>query len=172
MEIAGLCFNSDFTWNQSWWIQKLKICYFSTFKDSEFWFFMNFCTFWRLKLIKYQNSESYVKIWVTENAKISKTNLTFKKNFTFTDLKALETSSTIEEGEKCCNCIPISSEASKGLNQMLDLGLFKDRIFILFVISNFLTSIGFNVPYVYTVVSKTTVWKIIFLKDRFCLKSN
>ena len=78
------------------------------------------------------------------------------------DLKALETSSTIEEGEKCCNCIPISSEASKGLNQMLDLGLFKDRIFILFVISNFLTSIGFNVPYVYTVVSKNAVWKICF----------
>ena len=54
---------------------------------------------------------------------------------------------------------------------MLDLGLFKDRIFILFVISNFLTSIGFNVPYVYTVVSKNTVWKIrFFLSDRFCLK--
>lgn len=36
---------------------------------------------------------------------------------------------------------------------MLDRSLFKDPIFIMFLISNFLTSLGFNVPYVYVVVS-------------------
>ena len=35
---------------------------------------------------------------------------------------------------------------------MMDLSLLKDPIFMTFAISNFLTSIGFNVPYVYTVV--------------------
>ena len=49
----------------------------------------------------------------------------------------------------CC----LSAEASKGLKQMLDIGLLKNVIFIMFVVSNFLTSIGFNVPYVYQVVS-------------------
>ena len=69
----------------------------------------------------------------------------------FSTIEALEAPNK----EKCCRCIPISVEASKGLNQMLNLGLFKDRIFIMFIISNFLTSIGFNVPYVYTVVRIT-----------------
>ena len=55
--------------------------------------------------------------------------------------------------QKCCQCIPISEEASKGLHQMINVGLFRDPIFVMFVISNFFTSIGFNVPYVYTVVS-------------------
>ena len=35
---------------------------------------------------------------------------------------------------------------------MMDLSLLKDPIFMTFAITNFLTSIGFNVPYVYTVV--------------------
>ena len=34
---------------------------------------------------------------------------------------------------------------------MLDFSLFKDPVFILFTLSNFLTSIGFNIPYVYIV---------------------
>lgn len=38
-------------------------------------------------------------------------------------------------------------------SSMLDFSLFKDPIFIMFLISNFLTSLGFNVPYVYVVVS-------------------
>ena len=57
-----------------------------------------------------------------------------------------------EEGDQetiCC----LSAEASKGLQQMVDIGLLKNLVFIMFVVSNFLTSIGFNVPYVYQVVS-------------------
>lgn len=34
---------------------------------------------------------------------------------------------------------------------MLDCSLFRDIIFIIFSLSNLLTSIGFNVPYVYLV---------------------
>ena len=56
-----------------------------------------------------------------------------------------------EGGERICGCIPISSDSSKGLYQMLNLNLLKDGIFVMFLVSNFFTSIGFNVPYVYTV---------------------
>ncbi len=49
-------------------------------------------------------------------------------------------------------CCP-DSGSSKTFSQMTDLSLLKDGIFIMFAVSNFLTSIGFNVPYVYTVVS-------------------
>lgn len=57
-----------------------------------------------------------------------------------------------EEDVLICGCIPVSAEAAKGFKQMINVGLLKDTIFIMFVVSNFLTSIGFNVPYVYTVV--------------------
>ncbi|XP_050527002.1 monocarboxylate transporter 5 isoform X2 [Daktulosphaira vitifoliae] len=44
-------------------------------------------------------------------------------------------------------CCP--PDAVDTIKQMLDLSLLKDPIFILFTISNFLTSIGFNIPYVF-----------------------
>ena len=55
------------------------------------------------------------------------------------------------QGPKICGCIPISPDSYKGLYQMLNLNLLRDGIFVMFLVSNFLTSIGFNVPYVYTV---------------------
>ena len=58
--------------------------------------------------------------------------------------------SDVSKKEKIC-CIPISSDSYKGLYQMLNLNLLKDGIFVMFLVSNFFTSIGFNVPYVYTV---------------------
>jgi MFS family permease len=57
---------------------------------------------------------------------------------------------TTEESLKVCGCIPCSPEAKRVLKGMMSLSLFKDPVFIVFLISNFLTSIGFNVPYVYT----------------------
>lgn len=48
-----------------------------------------------------------------------------------------------------CGCIPCSPETKDTLAEMLDMSLFKDVIFILFTISNFLTSIGFYMPYAY-----------------------
>ena len=44
----------------------------------------------------------------------------------------------------------ISEESSQSeCAAMMDLSLFKDPIFLLFCLSNFCTSIGFNVPYVF-----------------------
>ncbi|KAK9709453.1 Major Facilitator Superfamily [Popillia japonica] len=57
-----------------------------------------------------------------------------------------------EPEEKTTICgIVCSPETKDTLREMLDFSLFKDVIFILFVVSNFLTSIGFNIPYVYIV---------------------
>merc|ERR1719431_2240893 len=50
---------------------------------------------------------------------------------------------------KIC-CFPASPKQAKAFNQMLDLSLLKDSIFMMYAVSNFLTSIGFNVPYVFT----------------------
>ena len=55
--------------------------------------------------------------------------------------------------DKICGFIPAGRDASKAFKEMMDFSLLKDGIFIMFAISNFLTSIGFNVPYVYTAVS-------------------
>ena len=63
-----------------------------------------------------------------------------------------------------CGCIPVSGDTVKGFHQMMNLSLLKDSIFIMFVVSNFLTSIGFNVPYVYTVVSKTR-FRDVYIKN-------
>lgn len=57
---------------------------------------------------------------------------------------------TESEGEehKLCGIFTCSEE----INQMLDCSLAKDVIFVVFVLSNLLTSIGFNIPYVFLVV--------------------
>ncbi|XP_015926100.1 monocarboxylate transporter 12 [Parasteatoda tepidariorum] len=46
---------------------------------------------------------------------------------------------------KCC-----PKEIRDALAEMTDFAILKDPIFLMFAVSNFLTSIGFNVPYVYT----------------------
>lgn len=60
---------------------------------------------------------------------------------------------TGEDRTTFCGCIPCATETADTLNEMLDFSLLKDPIFIIFTVSNFCTSIGFNVPYVYMVVS-------------------
>jgi len=49
-----------------------------------------------------------------------------------------------ENRQGCC-----SEENTQMCKQMLDFSLLKDPIFVLFAISNFLTSIGFNAPFIY-----------------------
>lgn len=58
-----------------------------------------------------------------------------------------------EKNSRLCGIIPCSPETRDTLREMLDFSLLKDPIFILFTVSNFCTSIGFNIPYVYIVVS-------------------
>ena len=63
-----------------------------------------------------------------------------------------------EEANDCKSCPSIGcccdAFSAKTLGKMTDVNLMHDGIFIMFAVSNFLTSIGFNVPYVYTVVSR------------------
>ena len=65
---------------------------------------------------------------------------------------------TFEEANnyKSCPSIGCCCDAfsAKTLGKMTDVNLMHDGIFIMFAVSNFFTSIGFNVPYVYTVVSR------------------
>lgn len=58
---------------------------------------------------------------------------------------------------KVCGCVPCSKQSYYAFMEMMDLSLLKDPIFILFSISNFCTSIGFNVPYVYIKVKVVCV---------------
>uniref|UniRef100_A0A182MDK5 Major facilitator superfamily (MFS) profile domain-containing protein n=1 Tax=Anopheles culicifacies TaxID=139723 RepID=A0A182MDK5_9DIPT len=51
--------------------------------------------------------------------------------------------------EQCCGCIPCSRETCDTFREMMNFSIMKDPIFIIFTVSNFLTSVGFNVPYVY-----------------------
>ncbi|CAG5097051.1 Similar to SLC16A14: Monocarboxylate transporter 14 (Homo sapiens) [Cotesia congregata] len=48
-------------------------------------------------------------------------------------------------------CAPYMDKSCGILQQMLELSLLKDPVFLIFVISNFCTSIGFNIPYVYII---------------------
>lgn len=55
-----------------------------------------------------------------------------------------------DDNEWCLlRCLNLSPEMRDAIHQMLDFSLLKDVIFVLFVISNFCTSIGFNMPYIY-----------------------
>uniref|UniRef100_T1GDJ5 Major facilitator superfamily (MFS) profile domain-containing protein n=1 Tax=Megaselia scalaris TaxID=36166 RepID=T1GDJ5_MEGSC len=55
------------------------------------------------------------------------------------------------ETKKQCKILGFSCspETRDTFDEMMDFELFKDWVFIIFVVSNFCTSIGFNVPYVY-----------------------
>ncbi|XP_055616398.1 monocarboxylate transporter 12 isoform X2 [Toxorhynchites rutilus septentrionalis] len=49
----------------------------------------------------------------------------------------------------CCGCIPCSQETADTFQEMMNFSILRDPVFIVFIVSNFLTSVGFNVPYVY-----------------------
>ena len=67
----------------------------------------------------------------------------------------------IPEADPSCSCcgLEVNSEKAVILLKMMDFSLFKDPIFMMFATSNFLTSIGFNVPYVFT-VDRAEAWGI------------
>jgi len=58
-----------------------------------------------------------------------------------------------ERKKKCCGCLPCPAEIKEAFNSMTDFSILKDPIFLFFAFSNFFTSIGYNVPYIYIVVS-------------------
>ena len=57
-----------------------------------------------------------------------------------------------------CGCIQCPQDVADTLHDMMGLTLLKDPVFLTFAISNFLTSIGFNVPYIYIAVSGKESW--------------
>ncbi|KAG5683471.1 hypothetical protein PVAND_012749 [Polypedilum vanderplanki] len=64
-------------------------------------------------------------------------------------LKRRSNNEEVDEQVQVCGCIPCSQETHDTIKKMMSFGLLRDPIFILFAVSNFLTSIGFNMPYVY-----------------------
>ncbi|GBP31160.1 Monocarboxylate transporter 9 [Eumeta japonica] len=56
-----------------------------------------------------------------------------------------------EDPKQRCGWLPCSDDFKAVLSEMLDLSLLVNPVFLLFSLSNFLTSIGFYIPYVYTV---------------------
>lgn len=56
-----------------------------------------------------------------------------------------------DEKSKVCGCIPCNRETRDALYSLTDWSLLSDGIFLLFSLSNFCTSIGFNAPYVFIV---------------------
>ena len=62
-----------------------------------------------------------------------------------------------DEKIKVCGLFPCENESYDAYREMMDFNLLKDPVFILFTISNFCTSIGFNVPYVYIKVIYQTL---------------
>ncbi|XP_037075112.1 monocarboxylate transporter 12-B-like isoform X2 [Pollicipes pollicipes] len=50
-----------------------------------------------------------------------------------------------------CGCIQCPADVADTLHDMMGFALLKDPVFLTFAISNFFTSIGFNVPYIYIV---------------------
>ncbi|XP_049531142.1 monocarboxylate transporter 12 isoform X1 [Anopheles darlingi] len=57
--------------------------------------------------------------------------------------------SPTNQEERCLGCIPCSRETCDTFREMMNFSILKDPVFIVFTVSNFLTSVGFNVPYVY-----------------------
>ncbi|KAJ8935855.1 hypothetical protein NQ318_016875, partial [Aromia moschata] len=56
-----------------------------------------------------------------------------------------------EDSTVICGVVPCSRQTKDTLHEMLNFSLLKDTIFMIFSLSNLLTSIGFNIPYVYIV---------------------
>nr|XP_018910909.1 PREDICTED: uncharacterized protein LOC109039738 [Bemisia tabaci] len=50
-----------------------------------------------------------------------------------------------------CSTLICSPETKDTLNEMLDFSLFKEVLFTLFALSNFLTSVGFNIPFTFII---------------------
>ncbi|KAH8292909.1 hypothetical protein KR044_008159 [Drosophila immigrans] len=62
-----------------------------------------------------------------------------------------------QELTKCCGCITCSKETRDTFAEMMNFSLLKDAVFVIFSISNFCTSIGFNMPYLYMAAHAKTL---------------
>ena len=49
-------------------------------------------------------------------------------------------------------CLPCGGCKSTDINNVIDMSIFKDGLFVMFAVSNLLSNTALNVPYIYTVV--------------------
>ena len=49
-------------------------------------------------------------------------------------------------------CLPCGGCTSTDFNNVIDMSIFKDGLFVMFAVSNLLSNTALNVPYIYTVV--------------------
>lgn len=75
------------------------------------------------------------------------------RKYSSVSMKPVEKVKLPDDKVVVCGCFPCHRETRDTLQEMLNLSLLKDPIFILFLLSNFFTSIGFYIPYTFIVVS-------------------
>ncbi|XP_018324222.1 uncharacterized protein LOC108736335 isoform X2 [Agrilus planipennis] len=76
-----------------------------------------------------------------------------ERRHSLTTFRHKYTDPEVKSSKICCGMFSCSEETKETLTVMMDVSLLKDVIFIIFSLSNFLTSIGFNIPFVY-IISK------------------
>ncbi|XP_070172884.1 monocarboxylate transporter 5-like [Littorina saxatilis] len=54
-----------------------------------------------------------------------------------------------EEDYKCCGIFTVPSDFRQAFREMMDFSLLRNPVFLMFAISNFFTSIGFNMPFIF-----------------------
>lgn len=60
---------------------------------------------------------------------------------------------------RCCGFLPCPAEIIQAFKSMTDFSILKDPIFLFFAFSNFFTSVGYNIPYIYLVVREALLRK-------------
>ena len=66
-------------------------------------------------------------------------------------IKIYEEKTTDAEGHSS-GCLPCGGCTSTNFNNVIDMSIFKDGLFVMFAVSNLLSNTALNVPYIYTVV--------------------
>ncbi|KAL8586249.1 hypothetical protein ACOMHN_003764 [Nucella lapillus] len=66
-----------------------------------------------------------------------------------TSLGAKQGEEEVEESSSKCCGITVPSEFREAFQEMMDFSLLKNPVFLMFAISNFFTSIGFNMPFIF-----------------------
>lgn len=110
---------------------------------------------------------TYLEVIVDNNILKLTNNCLFSRSASLMETKPAEQKPLMGDStkSKCSNgACGLSPDAVSIIGEMLDFSLFKDPIFLIFALSNFCTSIGFNVPYVYILVSI----QLLFLIPLFC----
>ncbi|XP_017473736.1 PREDICTED: monocarboxylate transporter 12-B-like isoform X2 [Rhagoletis zephyria] len=103
--------------------------------------------------ILYQGSLLNIPEYTASRTDISGTGITKR----YGSVRHAARGSQSQEVMRCCGCMTCSKETHDTFVEMMNFSLLKDVVFIVFALSNFFTSIGFNVPYIYIVSQAETL---------------